>query len=149
MSRRGQVELLALAGVALLALVLAYFMFFRPPPKLAAPQLSMKPVKNAVCPMESAKFNLTITNPKVNPEITVFLNATAKPEGVAWFDFGNGVAVAGGKLKLKPGESATVTVYGMGSEQGEHVINVTVTYGTDGVAGTKHLVMPFLVTLCG
>jgi len=149
MSRRGQVELLALAGIALLALVLAYFLFFRPPPRIAAPQLSMKPVKNAVCPMEAAKFKLVVTNPKVNPEITVILNATVKPEGVAWFDFGNGVAVAGGKLKLKSGESATVTVYGMGTEQGEHVINVTVTYRTDGATGTKHLVMPFLVTLCG
>jgi hypothetical protein len=151
MRRRGQVELIALIGVALLILgVIAYFVFFRPPPKVAPPELSMRPVRNAVCPMESAEFKLTVTNPKENPEIKAILNATVKPEGTAWFDSGNGVAVSTVKLDLKPGQSATVTVYGLGGEQGEHVINVTVAYGYGNkVVGVEHVNMPFLVTLCG
>ncbi len=153
MRGKGQVEVAALAGAALAALFLMALILFVKPPTLSSPPLvKMKPIKNAVCPIEPAKFQLTISNPKNNPEIFVKLNSKIFPEGMSWFDLPNAKGVAGGVVYVPPGGSVTVYVYGMGAKTGEHTVYVTISYGVRGynkVLGTVTVKVPFLVMLCG
>ena len=126
---KGQLELLALAGLALLALgFLTYFMFFNKPaaPAKLVIQLSA-PKSQKVCVNKVAKVQMVFMNPQNNPPASVSVNVTAEDSVV-------GVEVDGAATQppfsftLIPGDVSAVTLYIPPRSPGTHEVYIHVTY---------------------
>jgi len=137
MRSKGQVELIALAGIALLILgAIAYFMFFRQPATQAVqaqPSLvvQLKVPKKAVCVNGAADVQLSAFNPTDKPA-AVSVNASAENSTVA--------AVVGGttvdlpfSATLPPADFLIVHLYVSPHAPGNHTVKVTVTYLIEGM----------------
>ena len=126
---KGQIELLALAGLALLALgLLAYFMFFSKPAAPAKLVIQLSAPKNLkVCVNKVAKVQMVFMNPQNNPPASVTVNVTAMQSTVAAEV--DGVATQPPfSFTLVPGDVSVVTLYISPRSPGTHKVYINVTY---------------------
>jgi len=139
--RKGLIELIALAGVALLILgVVAYFMFFRPmtPEEKAkvfkSLEAQLRPVKTKVCANESAIYELTVVNPLSNPKVYAQMTIMVPPGVVVYA--GQGVKGGSGlvttNMVLEPGDAATMRVRIIALEPGQKLVSGTLYYWFEG-----------------
>ena len=149
-SRKGQAELLGLAGIALLALaVLADFMFFGAPS--VAPKLNVELEGNTTlkaCVNSVAKLKLRAFNPATNPPATVTIDVKVSNATVA--------AVVDGKpatlplvTTLAPGQSLEVNLYFSPSAPGAHQAVVRVAYTLNGMVHEKTFELTVVGERCG
>ena len=130
---RGQIELIALAGVALLILgVVAYFMFFKAAPGYQKPLITVTAPKKAVCVNGAADVKLTVVNPANNPPMAITVNAKADDATLA-------AVLDGAPVKLPftaviaPGDFMDLSIYVSPHTAGKHVVTITVSYLLSGM----------------
>ena len=139
--RKGLIELVALAGIALLILgVVAYFMFFRPmtPEEKArvykSLEVQLRPVRTKVCVNQSAIFELTVVNPLSNPKAYMQLTMMVPPGVVVYA--GQGVKGGSGLVTTnfvaEPGDAVTMRVRIIALEPGQKIVSGTLYYWFEG-----------------
>jgi len=149
MRNKGQVEIIALAGIALLILgAIAYFMFFKQPATQAV-QAQLSAPKKAVCVNGVAKVQLSVFNPTDKPA-ALSVSATAQNSTVV-------AVVDGAPVKLPfsavlpPGDFLVLNLYVSPHAPGNHTVTVTVKYLLEGMQ--KPVVKTFKVyveaKMCG
>ncbi|NPA84726.1 MAG: hypothetical protein GXO07_01815 [Crenarchaeota archaeon] len=163
--KRGIVDPLLLAGVAILVLVVVVYFFFVAPASAQTPEqkakvykaleVQLRPIKTKVCANESAIFELTVVNPLNNPKAYMQLTLMVPPGVVVYA--GQGVKGGSGlvttNLVAEPGDAVTLRVQIIALEPGQKVVSGTLYYWFEGEskqdARSINLDFPITVLRCG